>query len=421
MAQSFEEDPRYGETREARIENAKKLNFLRDAVQMKNWNEAAVYVKDLMTDAPASTMNIYIWGATVYKNKVARARSVAQKNILVDSVMLIYDRRAEHFGTDQTRKADILQRKAVDYVALNPMDGAGVRKFYKDAVDASGGGAASGTLIVAYFQQLVNGFKSFDIAAADLLTEYERLTPMMETAEETPRNNFNTLFASSGAASCDVLEELYKNELAPDPENIDVLTKAFNLMSMIDCQSDFYVQVAEKYYSKTPSTPTAIRLATVFENRKEYTKALTYLNEILPTEADPIAKANIYVRIAASELGASRSSAAASAARSAIALNADNGFAHMFLAEAYIAGSAGCGGFHAQTVFWLAYDELARARQAFAGDEAQTARIDARMGNCRANFPTFEEGFMYVDGYADGKSHHVSCGWISGTTTIRSR
>jgi tetratricopeptide (TPR) repeat protein len=287
-------------------------------------------------------------------------------------------------------------------------------------VDAVGG-IAEGSLVVAYFQQLVNGFKSFDIQAPELLAEYERLAPMMESAPETDKSNFNTLFAQSGAASCDVLEKLYTEELAKDPENLDILTKAFNLMSMIDCQSDFYVMVAEKYYAKSPSTNAAIRMASVFENRAEYAKALKYLNEILPSENDPTAKANIYVRIAASELGAGHSSAAATAARSAIALNADNGFAHMFLAEAYIAGSGGCSGFHAQSVFWLAYDELARARQAFAGDTAQLERIDARMGNCRANFPTFAEGFMYVDGYADGKSHYVSCGWVSGTTTIRSR
>jgi hypothetical protein len=72
-------------------------------------------------------------------------------------------------------------------------------------------------------------------------------------------------------------------------------------------------------------------------------------------------------------------------------------------------------------VFWLAYDELARARSAFAGNEEQLRKVEQRMAICRSNFPTFEDGFMYVEGYTDGKSYTVDCGWIKGTTTIRSR
>lgn len=413
------EDPRYGNTPEERTENLKKLNFLRDEVNNKNYNDAAVYLKDIMNTAPAASSNIYIWGATIYKNKAARAKSVADKNKYVDSVMLMYDRRAEYYGDDARRGRDyILQMKARDYLSLNPLDRENVRKYYKDAIDA---GNDSGAFAVEYMQQLVNDFKSYDIEAEPLLEEYERLLPIMANATAEEKNAFDSLFASSGAASCENLEALYTKELAAKPGDLDVLRKAFNLMSMTNCDSDFYVQVAEQYYAKEPSTNVAIRLASVFENRQEYAKALKYLGEMIDTETDPAAKANLYVRVAASELGAKHSSAAAQAARQAVSLNPDNGFAHLFLAESYVAGTSGCSGFHASTVFWLAYDEFARARQAFSGDAQQQHMVDQRMSNCRANFPTFEEGFMYVEGYQDGKSYTVSCGWISGTTTIRSR
>lgn len=421
FAQNHLEDPRYGNTPEERTENLKLLNFLSDEMNSKNYKGAAVYVSELMNSAPTAP-NLYIWGATTYKNLAARAKSLAEKKNYVDSVMLIYDRRAEHQTvTDPNRSVPyILQMKARDYFSLNPMDRVNVRKFYKDAVDASGANPTP-ELVLEYFQQLVNDYKGVQIQADELLAEFERLNPMMENASSEQRDNFNGLFATSGAASCEVLEDLYSKLLAANPDDADLVMKAYNMMSMIDCQSDFYVKVAEKYYVQSPSTATAIRLASVFENRGEYTSALKYLNEMLPTENDPVAKANLYVRIAASELGAGRGSATAQAARQAIALNPDNGFAHMFLAEAYIAGVSGCSGFHAQTVFWLAYDEFARARQAFEGEASQVAAVEARMANCRANFPTFEEGFMYVQGYENGKSYSVSCGWVSGTTTIRSR
>lgn len=417
VAQNHEEDPKYGATPEQRVENLKRLNFLRDEVQARNWNEAAVFIKALMNDAPEISPNLYIWGANTYKNKAARAKSVAEKKIYVDSVMLIYDRRVQYMGTPQT-VPDMLHRKAVDYATLNPLDGAGVRKFYKDAVAACGT-VAPGPVVLGYFQQLVNGFKGFEIEATDILDEYERLAPMMEVAEAKDRDGFNTLFAASGAASCDVLEKIYTEQLAANPESLDVLKKAFNLMSMVKCSSDFYVQVAEKYYAKAPSTDVAIVLAKVLEDKREFDKALKYLNAIVGNESDPATKANLYVRIAASELGAGRASAAGAAAKSAIALSPDNGNAHFILASAYMAGTSGCSGFNAQSVFWLAYDELARAKASFAGDAAMSAQIDSSMGNCRANFPATEEMFMY--GVTNGQSHYVNCGWVSGSTTARSR
>ncbi|MDR0907872.1 MAG: enzyme of heme biosynthesis [Rikenellaceae bacterium] len=422
-AQSHLEDPRYGATPEERTENLKLLNFLRDEINNKNYAGAAEYLKEIMNTAPAASSNIYIWGATIYKNKAARAKSVEEKKIYVDSVMLVYDRRAQYYGDDARRGRDyIKQLKARDYLSLNPLDREGVRRLYKEAVQ-EGGATTSPAFVVEYLQQLVNDFKGYDIEADALLGEYELLSPLMANASEEDKNNFEALFAGSGAASCENLEALYVKELAEKPGDVDVLRKAFNLMTATGCESDFYLNVAEQYYALEPSSQVAIRLASVFENKQDYSSALKYLDEMIETETDPAAKSDLYVRVAASQLGAGRSAAAAAAARQAISLDPSSGFGHLFLAEAYIAGSSGCSGFHANTVFWLAYDELARARSAFAsaGDDKQTRTVDQRMANCRANFPTFEEGFMYVEGYEDGKSYTVDCGWIKGTTTIRSR
>jgi hypothetical protein len=418
MAQNFREDPRYGNTVEEREKNAGKLNFLSDAINAKNWNEAAGFVRDLMNDAPSASPNIYTWGATTYSQKAARATSVAEKKIFVDSVMLIYDRRVQYYGTDPTRGAAyILQLKANAYLGLNRMDREGIRRFYKDAIDASGANPKA-DLVLAYFQQLVEDYKAVLITPEDLLMAYEQLSPMMAAASQDDRDSFTGLFATSGAADCGVLEDLYTKELAAKPGDADVLSKAYNLMSMAGCESPFYISVAEQHYAVKPSSDVAIRLATILEKQEQFTKALKYLNEMVATETVPAAKSNLYVRIAASELGLKRSSAAAQAARQAIALDSGNGVAHMLLAEAYAGGAAQCGGFHALTVYWLAYDELVRAREA---DPALQEAATSRMASFRANFPTKEDGFMYIEGYAEGKSYTVSCGWVNGTTTIRSR
>jgi tetratricopeptide (TPR) repeat protein len=189
-------------------------------------------------------------------------------------------------------------------------------------------------------------------------------------------------------------------------------------MSIARCESEFYTNVAEQYYAAKPSSDVAMRLAVLFEKSEQYDRAIPYLNEQIELESDPSKKSDLYVRIAASELGMKRYSAAAQASRQAFALNSGNGLAHMLLAEAYVGGASSCSGFHAQTVFWLAYDELARAREA---DPSMQEAATSRMASYRSNFPTKEDAFMYVNGYADGQSYTVNCGWVSGTTTTRSR
>jgi len=419
VAQSYKEDPRYGATPEQREENAKALSFLRDEVNMKNWDFARGYIKTLMNNAPAASVSLYQYGANVYKQLIARAKTVEEKKVLVDSVMLIYDRRREHFGNHPTQgTAYILQLKARDYAALNPMDRDGVRKFYKEAMAATPGAVPS-ALVLEYFQHQVNDFKNQELTPEDILAVYQELSPLVENASAEDKDTFTGLFASSGAADCGVLEDLYTKELAAKPGDKDLISKAYGLMTMAGCESDFYTSVAEQHYAIEPSSGVAIRLATIFEKKEQFTKALQYLNEMIETETDPTAKANLYFRVAASELGMKRPSAAAAAARQAIALDGNNGYAHMMLAEAYIAGSTACSGFSRQAVYWIAYDEFARTREAFAGDAAMQETITSRMSSCRGNFPSKEDIFM--EGYSEGASQSISCGWISGTTTVRSR
>ncbi len=274
--------------------------------------------------------------------------------------------------------------------------------------------------MLLYFQQLVNGYKAVEVTPEDLLTAYEQLSPLMENASQEEKDGFTSLLATSGAADCGVLEELYTKELASKPGDLELLKKAFGLMSMANCDGDFYISVAEQLYKLEPTSNIAIRLATLFEKREQFDRAIPYLNEQIGTETDASAKSDLYVRISASELGQRRYSAAAQAARQAISLNPNNGFAHMFLGNAYLGGQAGCSDFNRAAVSWLAYDEFARAREALAGDTSGALEsLSSLMAGCRANFPSNEDIFMY--GHSIGASYSVSCGWISGSTTVRAR
>jgi tetratricopeptide (TPR) repeat protein len=422
MAQTsspVDDNPNYGATVEERRSNLANLNLLMDAAKARDWDSAANYARMLLANAPAAHVSLYQYGANAYKNRIMKA-TADQKKVLIDSLMMIYDMRAQYFGDRPVQGTPyILELKANDYAALNGLDGVNVRKYYKDAIDASGDAVKPG-LVVSYFQQLVNGHRNKELTDDDLLAAYEQLTPLVDKGTQEERDSFTGLLATSGAANCDVLENTFTKRLAENPGDTGLLKQAFSLMSMAKCESDFYISVGEELYKAEPTSNVAILLAMMFEKRDQFDRAIPYLNEQIEAETDPSAKSDIYVRIAASEIGQKRYSAAAQAARQAIALNSANGPAHFLLANAYVSGRGNCSDLNSIAVVWLAYDEAVRAREALEGDTTGTIEsVNALIASCRANFPTTEEVFMYT--LQPGASYTVNCGWVSGSTTVKAR
>lgn len=110
---------------------------------------------------------------------------------------------------------------------------------------------------------------------------------------------------------------------------------------------------------------------------------------------------------------------AADYAKTAIANNADNGLAYFLLGQAYGQGSTGCSGFDRQTVYWLAVDNLSKARTLLEDQPDQLKNVVDAINAYSANFPSAEEVFFRT--LTPGDGYTVSCGWISGRTTVRER
>ena len=74
-----------------------------------------------------------------------------------------------------------------------------------------------------------------------------------------------------------------------------------------------------------PSSNTALSLAQVFQNKHDYAKAMTYLNEALAVEKDDAERQKLLARIGLVGLAANDVSGAAAAARQARDLNPEDG------------------------------------------------------------------------------------------------
>ena len=303
MAQQDFSGPQYakwGDTPEEREKNILNSNFLKESYDNRDYDAAARYLRDLLNSCPDASVAIYQRGANVYKQKINRAKNVTEKNAYIDSLMQIYDLRAKYFGDNAKQGlAFILDQKAREYLAYKPNDRAGIRKAFREALEAGGDNADPET-VVAYFSNLCDDYKNTDEVMPDeVIAEYDRLSQFFEKHPEAAemKGQFDTAFGVSGAASCENLEKLFGAKLAAAPDDEALLAQAVALMSRADCSSDFFLATAEKFYAVKPSSNTALSLAQVFQNKHDYAKAMTYLNEALAVEKDDAERQKLLARI----------------------------------------------------------------------------------------------------------------------------
>lgn len=423
---SYLDDPKWGENPDDRKENALTFNFFRDAYNAKDYPLALSYMQNILVAAPKASENIYIYGILIYDYKINRATSLAQKKVALDSLMFLYDMRAENFGSNPKSigLAAIKENKAKTYYKYNPADLETIQTLFNEAIIA-GGDNANLKLVNSYFKSLVDGYAT-DIVEADILLDnYNQLAPLFEKSTnpeaDKEKTIFESLFISSNAANCENLEMLFKDKITAAPDDIELLEKTFALLSRSKCESIFYLDVAEQLYAKRPTAEVAIVLAAAFQANQDYTKALQYLHETLANETDPTAKSNLYLRVAGAELALGNAASAAKHANMSIDITAENAYAYIILASAYLdlIENSSCTGLKSKAIYWIAYDAYASARRYLSEEDAQMESVKSQLVSCRANFPTTEECF-FAD-HKEGTPYTVECGWARKTTTVRCR
>lgn len=428
-AQDFSDDAQYGmwgTTVEERSSNIQASSFLKEELDAKNYAAATVYFQQLFNNCPAASQQTFARGVTLYKNKANRARSIDEKKMYVDSILLIYDARIEYFGDHPKNGKDyILDMKARDMIRYCATDRPLLRKGLKDAVDAAiESGRINLDIVATYYKCLTEDYEYDDEVTGEMvLAEYDRLSPLfadIAAEDEQYKDMFESSFSNSGAATCEGLEAIYKEKLEADPDNIELLAKAVSLMSRRQCNSDFYFEQTERYYAVSPSSETALFLAKSFQDRGDTDKALKYLREALAVETDPAAKEPLYVQISLIEISNRNFSAAAAAARELRAINPENGYSYFILGQCYASTTCPEDGIGGGSVYWAAYDAMAQAVNLLKNEPDVQKIAQQFMNAYRGAFPKQEDCFFAE--LSAGDRYTILCGFAQGqTTTVRYR
>lgn len=424
VAQDFN-DPKYakwGETPEERKENVLASSYLKEEIANRHFNSAAAYLQQLLAKCPAASENIYANGIKLYKEKANRAESLAEKKTYVDSIILLYDIRLQHFASHPKRgRVYLLERKAREYLTYKGDDREGVAEAFEAALEAQKqAGSVDPELIVIYFSNLCEDYQNDIVDAMTIVNTYDSYAQYFENLapeQAQTKEQFESCFGTSGAASCENIESIFSKKIAENPEDATVVAQAFKLMARAKCSSDFFFTVGEKHYANQPSSEVAMLLAQGFQDKKNFDKANQYLREALAVETVAEEREKLYVRIGILEMSINNFAAAVESFREAQAINPENAHAPFFLAQCYVNGAKGCEGLQKDAIYWVAYDLIQKALPLLEASDPERVDAAKQLASAyRAAFPTSEECFF--NEVAEGSSYTVNCGFAHGVSTI---
>ena len=427
-AQDFS-DPKYakwGETPEERKDNMLSSSYLKEETANRNFNSAARYLQLLLEKCPSASETIYVNGVKLYKDKINRAETLAEKKMFVDSLLFLYDVRIENFGNHPKRgRVYLLERKAREYLTYKGDDREGVAEAFETAIAAQAQvGAVNPEVVAIYFKNLCDDYQNDIVDAMTIVNTYDAYAQYFDNIapeQQEFKDQFEQCFGLSGAASCENLEAIFSKKVADNPEDAKLVEQAFKLMSRANCSSDFFFSVGEKHYANKPSSDVAMLLAQGFQNVKNFDKANQYLREALAVETVAEEREKLYVRIGILDMSMNNFATAVEAFREAQAINPENAHAPFFLAQCYVNGAKGCSGLQKDAIYWVAYDLIQKALPLLEVSDPERVEAAKQLAAAyRAAFPTSEECFF--NEVADGSSFTVNCGFAQGvSTTVRSR
>lgn len=422
IAQAYLKDPKYGADEEARKECAINLSLYREHYNQKNYDLAKPSWLKVLTICPAASQNAYIHGVRMMKTWIEAEQNLSRKTELIDSLMLLYDMRMEHFN----RHGVLLGQKGMDLISLDSERYEEAYKMLKQSIEEEKDGSDS-PVMYTFMAVTKTMFDNGKIPAEAVIENYSMLADYIDMQIKTNpddgrlpaiKENVDAIFSSAGVADCNNLTVIFEPRIDSNPNDVELVKKTHSLLSANRCEgTDFYRKVTVKLHENEPTALLAYELAKIFQNMKDFTKAEMYFKNAIELEEDAIRKSVFlveYGNIVYNEFNNSQK--ARSLALEALSLNPQMGHAYILIGNIY-AGEKNCFSdeFQKKTVYWAAVDKFIKAKQV---DPTLAGDCDRLIDVYTQYFPAQND--IFFQDLQPKQQYTVGC-WINETTTVRAR
>ncbi len=423
---------RYG-VGEDSVRCVRNLSLYTEDFRNRNFKEAFPAWKAVFEECPAASVNIYIDGVTMIKQQIAANRDAAKFEELYQLLMKVYDQRMVYFGDHQrTPTPAIKGSKAVDMLQFKRDDNQVIREAYEllnDAVTGLGR-RSQPAFLLTFMNTSVNMYRMGNIDAETLVKNYTLISDVIDfqlkdqgharfhdTLEEV-KGGVEGLFASSGAASCQIIEQIYGPQLEANKFDLAWLKRVNQLLARGLCEdTDLLYKVSEYQHNIEPSSASAYGLARMYLKTRDIPRTIEFYNEAIRLAEDNNQRGEYLYQLAMIYLTQDNFVASRTHALRAIEARPNWGAPFLLIGRAYAAAanSVGADDFEKKAVYWAAVDKFMRAKSV---DPSVTDEANEQIRIYSAHFPALDE--IFFRNMQQGQTYTVG-GWINERTTVRAK
>jgi tetratricopeptide (TPR) repeat protein len=421
--------PRYGATPEDSIQCIRNLSLYQEYYNQGNRQLAFGPWREVFFNCPQASQNTFIRGAMLIKMKYSEETDPVKRDAWVDTLMMVYDQRIEHFGhVPQSRKGLVLGRKAVDLFQLRPNNTVDIYEMTQESIELEGNESQADVLLInmqALTRMVEAGLKD----VGEILTAYENIMAIIDynlihnpgdaRFFEPAKGNVESMFEPY--ATCENIITLFGPQYEAKPENIELLEKITSMLNKSGCNdSELFYKSTLSLHRLKPTAQSAYLMGRMENTSQNYEKAINFFQEAVNLYEDDSDKFTALMMMSDISFRQLRQyTQARSYALQAAALDASNGRPFLLIGEMYAASAAQCGDndLTKAVAYWAAVDKFVQARS-IDEDPIVVERATQLINTYSQYYPNKEVTFFY--GLTEGDTYRVDC-WINESTRVRSR
>ena len=351
----------------------------------------------------------------------------AYKEKLVDSLMVIYQKRIEFWPKYKSSSLNYLASDMYNYMQDKP------EELYKGLTDIINqlGSATDMKTFPIYMKVACDLYKDGKLDPESVIASYENaikyLGEVNTEGNEIKKklvdktvSDVESLFIASQVANCENLIKLFTPRYEANNQDLALAKTIAGMMAKTeDCtDNDLFINAMSTWYSLEPSASAAYMLYKLNSSRGDMDAAVKYIEEAIASDdTDADTDAGYYYELAALSFKGGNNPKAIEYANKAIEISdVVDGRAYMLIGTIW--GSIVCQGneIEQRAKYWVATDYMNKAKSA---DQSLAIDCDNYIKQYRVYFPQTAEAFMYD--VTDGQSYTVSCAGMRATTTVRTQ
>jgi len=403
-----------------------QLAIYGDAVKQGHYRAAVPGIQWFLKNAPNWNTKLYIDGTEVYNKLAAAEKDPAKKQVLVDSLLWLYDERVKYCGDE----VNVLNRKAT-YAAVyngqNKDKAADVLALFDKVLDISGT-SVSDNVLDTYFKMVFANFALLKNLSEDqILEKYEKIQAAIDakiakfqqenkTAEveklKASKSSNDDLLLKMVVVNCDFVKKNLEPKFKANPNDLALAKKIFGFMIVGKCTDDpLWIEAGEVVHKLNPEKDYGIakNLAVKMLANGQTEKALPYAKEAVDLAKTPQDKAEALIVVGSIYQKGNQNSQARETFRQAAAADPANKEGWEKIGDLYYSANE-CKKLESQAqdrlIYIAAYEMYAKAGNS------------QKMAAAKALFPSKEEIFLL--NWKTGEQKNTGC-WVGETVTLKTR